>query len=102
MSPSQVGWQDCVARARAAMPSRQYQNKRRPVGGEDRAPACQKRLGKSGPAGETGPVCKKAPRPSPLLLTEMGEARVIGKMQEMHVYSAQDACTNRELFQIQV
>jgi hypothetical protein len=28
---------------------------RRPVGGEDRAPACQKRLGEIGPAGETGP-----------------------------------------------
>jgi hypothetical protein len=31
------------------------QKQRRPVGGEDRAPACQKRLGEIGPTGETGP-----------------------------------------------
>src|SRR5438067_8637754 len=36
-------------------PLSRAQTKRRPVGGEDRAPACQKRLGESGPAGETGP-----------------------------------------------
>src|ERR1700751_2479099 len=35
------------------------QKHRRPVGGEDRAPACQKRLGETEPTGETGPFSRR-------------------------------------------
>src|ERR1051325_9989749 len=48
--------------------------KRRPVGGEDRAPACQKRLGESGPAGETGPVLRGLLDPLRFWLHKMGIA----------------------------
>src|SRR5467141_1262352 len=36
-------------------PSTSSTKHRRPVGGEDRAPTCQKRLGETRPTGETGP-----------------------------------------------
>src|SRR5216684_4404744 len=72
--------------------------KRRPVGGEDRAPACQKRLGESGPAGETGPV-KRAWRPLRFWSLKVGIARH-GQNAIRACVPGKNACAKTELFRL--
>jgi hypothetical protein len=49
-----------------------FPRERRPVGG-NRAPACQKRLGKSGAVGETGPFSKRT------VVLSASEATIAGR-----------------------
>src|SRR6266446_1625334 len=62
--------------------------KRRPVGGEDRAPACQKRLGEIRTRRGDGAGLKRAWRPLPLLESQDGDRLGFMKMRFMHAIAA--------------
>src|SRR5437773_11798057 len=62
--------------------------KRRPVGGEDRAPACQKRLGEIRTRRGDGAGLKRAWRPLPLLESQDGDRAGFMKMRFMHAFAA--------------